>query len=140
MILFRKPDFNVINDHSTDQLHSIMEVEILTAEEGKITSRMPVLPKHLSPLGKIHAAAIIALADTTCGFGTHSHLPEGAASFVTIELKSNFLGTVSSGILYCEAILEHQGRSTQVWDAIVKDGQGKKIALFRCSQIILYRS
>jgi acyl-coenzyme A thioesterase PaaI-like protein len=39
----------------------------------------------------------------------------------------------------CEAKLVHGGRNTQVWDAEVKDEvTGKTIALFRCTQMILY--
>jgi len=32
----------------------------------------------------------------------------------------------------------HLGRSTQVWDATVTNGEGKLIAMFRCTQMILY--
>ena len=39
----------------------------------------------------------------------------------------------------CEAAMQHGGRTTQVWDAIVRDRtNGKTIALFRCTQMILY--
>lgn len=65
--------------------------------------------------------------------------PEGAINFTTIELKTNFLGTAREGAVVCEAALVHGGRTTQVWDAIVKEeGSGKTIALFRCTQMLLY--
>jgi 1,4-dihydroxy-2-naphthoyl-CoA hydrolase len=87
----------------------------------------------------LHAATIICLADTTCGFGTMAHLPKGAESFTTIELKTNFLGTVRKGGIHCEAQLEHSGRTLQVWDAVVTDeALGQTIALFRCTQMILW--
>jgi uncharacterized protein (TIGR00369 family) len=67
------------------------------------------------------------------------NLPEGAQSFTTIELKSNFVGTKRGGAIGCEAKLVHGGRTTQVWDATVSDEEsGKPIALFRCTQMILY--
>ena len=66
-------------------------------------------------------------------------LPEGATNFTTAELKANFIGTALTGRLSCEARLMHGGRTTQVWDAEVKsEASGKTIALFRCTQIILY--
>jgi 1,4-dihydroxy-2-naphthoyl-CoA hydrolase len=35
--------------------------------------------------------------------------------------------------------MAHGGRTTQVWDAVVTDADnGKPIALFRCTQMILY--
>jgi uncharacterized protein (TIGR00369 family) len=82
---------------------------------------------------------VIALADTACGYGTVANLPDGAQTFTTIDLKRNFLGTATAGTISCEASLVHGGRTTQVWDATVtNDTTGKTIALFRCTQLILY--
>ena len=73
------------------------------------------------------------------GYGSFANRPEGARGFTTIELKTNFLGTVREGTITCEATLVHGGRTTQVWDAAVTDeGSGRPIALFRCTQLILY--
>jgi uncharacterized protein (TIGR00369 family) len=59
--------------------------------------------------------------------------------FTTAELKANFLGTAREGGVACEARLVHGGRTTQVWDAEVKnEANGKIMALFRCMQILLY--
>ncbi len=85
------------------------------------------------------AAAIIALADTAAGYATRAHLPDGASSFTTIELKTNFFGTQAEGVLLCEATAVHGGRHTQVWDAEVSSGgSGSRLALFRCTQMILW--
>jgi uncharacterized protein (TIGR00369 family) len=66
-------------------------------------------------------------------------LPNGAVGFTTIELKSNFLGTTLDGNVDCIARPVHRGRTTQVWDAVVTHREtGKSIALFRCTQMILY--
>ena len=82
---------------------------------------------------------MVALADTACGFATIAHLPEGAESFTTIELKSNFLGTARDGAVDAMARAAHVGRNTQVWDATVTDAaSGRTIALFRCTQMILW--
>ena len=77
------------------------------------------------------------LADTSCGYGCMITLPEGANSFTTIELKSNFLGTAREGKVDCIATPIHLGRTTQVWDATVS-AAGKTIALFRCTQMVLW--
>jgi uncharacterized protein (TIGR00369 family) len=93
----------------------------------------------MAPNGYLHAATVVALADTSCGYGTVASLPDGARGFTTIELKANYLGTVLEGAVACEATLVHGGRTTQVWDAKVTDeSTGRMIALFRCTQILLY--
>lgn len=107
-------------------------------EEGFLRSRLDVGLRHNAPNGYLHAATVVALADTSCGYGSRLSLPEGAG-FTTIELKANFLGTVREGGIACEARLAHGGRSTQVWDATVSDeSTGKVIALFRCTQLVLW--
>lgn len=111
--------------------------ELRTLAEGRATSSMHVQPWMLAPNGFLHAASVILLADTTAGYATLAHLPEGARGFTTIELKSNFLGTALEGTLGCEAVAEHLGRTTHVWSATVTGPDGRRIALFRCTQMIL---
>ncbi len=114
-------------------------IELGSIEPGRVTGRMPVLGRHLSANGFLHAGAVVTLADTVSGAGCLASLPEGASGFTTIELKSNHLGTVREGAISAVATLVHGGRTTQVWDAIVSDeATGKAIAMFRCTQMVLY--
>ncbi len=106
--------------------------------QGFACGHFDVGRQHLAPNGYLHAAAVVALADTACGYGCIASLPEGANGFTTVELKANFIGTALEGIVSCEARLVHGGRATQVWDAEVKsEVSGKTIALFRCTQMLL---
>jgi acyl-coenzyme A thioesterase PaaI-like protein len=73
-----------------------------------------------------------------CGYGCILNLPEGALGFTTIELKTNFLRTAQPGAtIDCEARLAHGGRTTQLWDATVSDPEGRTMALFRATQLML---
>jgi uncharacterized protein (TIGR00369 family) len=128
-----------LNLRGQGYLPGMFGIEFLSLESGRLTSRLTVRPELLAPNGYLHAAAIIALADTSCGYGTFTDLPNGANNFTTIELKSNFLETAREGVIACVATRLHGGRTTQVWDATITDEtSGKTIALFRCTQLILY--
>ena len=128
-----------LNNRGNGMLPGLIGIEVLEATEGRLRSRVQLRKELLAPNGYLHAATIIALADTSCGYGAFVALPEGAEGFTTVELKSNFLGTKHEGALECEAKLAHGGGTTQVWDATVSDEEsGKIIALFRCTQMILY--
>lgn len=107
-------------------------------DAGRLCANFVVRPEMLAPNGYLHAASVIALADTAAGFATIAHLPVGAESFTTIELKSNFLGTQTEGVLSCVACAAHTGRTTQVWDVDVTGDNGRTLALFRCTQMILW--
>ena len=121
-------------------LPALLGFEVTHAEPGRLRARILVRPELLAPNGYLHAASVVALADSACGFGTMADLPETARGFTTIELKTNFLGTAVEGTISCEARRVHNGRTTQVWDAEVHiDGRDKAIALFRCTQMILSR-
>jgi uncharacterized protein (TIGR00369 family) len=120
-------------------LPGLIGIEFRDVARGRVTSRLTVRPELTAPNGYLHAATVIALADSSCGYGTVATLPDGARGFTTVELKSNFFGTVLEGGVTCEALLVHGGRTTQVWDARVTDeATGRLIALFRCTQILLY--
>ena len=122
-----------------DLLPGLVGVEFESVEAGLVRSRLSVEPKHMAPNGFLHAATVIALADTSCGYGSAVSLPSGATGFTTIELKSNFMGTARAGdVITCRAWLVHGGRTTQVWDAEVTDDGGRALALFRCTQMVLY--
>ncbi len=128
-----------LNERGVGTLPGLIGLEITQAEGGSLASRLELRDELMAPNGYLHAATVVALADTSCGYGTFVNLPEGAEGFTTIELKSNFLGTKREGAIRCEATLAHGGRTTQVWDATVADEEsGKPIALFRCTQMILY--
>src|SRR5436190_14236277 len=128
-------DFNSIG---RGRLPALVGVEVTSVAHGHITARMPVRPDLLAPNGYLHAASVIALADTCCGYGCVASLPEGATGFTTIELKTNFLRTLTQGALACEAHLVHGGSTTQLWDATVTDeAAGTLLAVFRCTQLVL---
>ena len=119
-------------------LPRLLGVEVVRVDAAGVSGRLPVRAELLAPNGYLHAATVIALADTMAGYGTIANLPEGATGFTTIELKANFVGTAREGAIACAATPVHLGRTTHVWDAVVTDeASGRKIALFRCTQMIL---
>ena len=107
---------------------------------GRASARFTVEKFHMAPNGYLHAGSVVSLADSVCGLGCMASRPEGAISFTTIELKSNFLSSAQEGhAITCAGRLVHGGRTTQVWDAeVVNQTTGKTIALFRCTQMLIY--
>ena len=121
------------------RLPGLMGFRPVSIVEGRVDAELDIRAELLAPNGYLHAATVIALADTACGYGCIAHLPPGAENFTTIELKTNFLGTAREGKLTCVATASHLGSTTQVWDAVVTDpGKGRTIALFRCTQLVLW--
>jgi uncharacterized protein (TIGR00369 family) len=126
-----------LNEAGASLFPGLLGIEVLELAGGVVRARLAVQEKHLAPNGSLHAGAVVALADTACGYGSILSLPEGGVGFTTIELKTNFLRTALKGTITCEARLAHGGRTTQLWDATVSDEDGRPLALFRCTQLVL---
>lgn len=128
-----------MNHRGDGRLPGLMGFRVTALEEGMLAAELDIRPELLAVNGYLHAATVIALADTACGYGCIAHLPAGAENFTTAELKSNFFSTAREGTIATLARPVHLGNSTQVWDAVVtRKADGRQMALFRCTQLILW--
>ena len=135
----RFKNIDEMNAFGADGLPGLVGLRFTAFDEGWVTAELSVHPNLMAPNGYLHAASVVALADTACGYGCIASMPDGALGFTTVELKSNFVGTARDGVLLCKAECRHGGRTTQVWDAtITHQDTGKTTALFRCTQFILW--
>ncbi len=129
-----------INEFFSDRVPGVLGVETTEIAEERVVGHMDVTGPLIAGTGFLFAPAVVALADSLAAIGVGANRPEGSNSFTTIELKSNFLGSAREGErVVGVATPAHRGRSTQVWDCTVtNETTGKTIALFRCTQMILY--
>ena len=127
------------NERSAGCLPGHLGIVITEVTDTEVRAELPVRQHAMAPNGFLHAGSLVTLADTSCGAGCIANLPDGANGFTTIELKSNHLGTAREGTIECVATVAHKGKSTQVWDAVVtNEVTGRTMALFRCTQMVLY--
>jgi 1,4-dihydroxy-2-naphthoyl-CoA hydrolase len=128
-----------LNQRGAGHFPGYLGIEITRVGDGEVAARLEIKPHLLAPNGFLHAGSVVTLADTAAGYACIANLPEGAENFTTLEIKSNHLGTAREGAIECVAKAAHLGRSTQVWDVVVTNAaNGKTVALFRCTQMILY--
>ena len=128
-----------LNGIGVGKLPGLLGILITQVSGSEVRAELAVSDMHMAPNGFLHAGTVVTLADTCAGYGCVANLPAGATGFTTIELKSNHLGTAREGTILGSAKAVHLGKTTQVWDAIVTHREtGKTLALFRCTQMILY--
>lgn len=127
-----------LNDASVGNHHEWLGFDVTHVEPGRVTARLAIRPDHLNPMGGLHGGVTASLADSLCGYGVHTQLPEGAAGFATIGLSANYLGRAGVGDdLEGTATLVHGGRTLQTWDVTVTSG-GRPVAVVRVTQLITY--
>jgi 1,4-dihydroxy-2-naphthoyl-CoA hydrolase len=128
-----------LNRIGVGKLPGLLGILITQVSGSEVRAELAVSEMHMAPNGFLHAGTVVTLADTCAGYGCVANLPAGATGFTTVELKSNHLGTARDGTIVGSAKAVHLGKTTQVWDAIVTHREtGKTLALFRCTQMILY--
>jgi 1,4-dihydroxy-2-naphthoyl-CoA hydrolase len=118
---------------------SMIGLEVLEVERDVVRGRLETTDQLIAGTGYLWAPVVIGLADALCAAGTGANLPEGA-TFTTVELKTNFLGSARPGErVVGVATPAHVGRTTHVWDVTVtNETTGRTIALQRCTQMVMY--
>jgi uncharacterized protein (TIGR00369 family) len=133
------PTLVAFNERGKGKLPAHLGIVFTQSERSALCAELELKDIHMAPNGFLHAGSVVTLADTTCGYGCFANLPDGATSFTTIELKCNHLGTAREGTIVSRATPAHLGKTTQVWDAVVTHKEtGRTIALFRCTQLVIY--
>lgn len=128
-----------LNEANVGKLPEHLGLVVVEVDEGRVVGRFAVRPDLVAHTGYLLAGVGLTLADLLCAYGVSTAWPEGARSFTTAEVKCNFIGTATTGEVEIVASLVHSGRTTQLWDAEMSSlSSGRRMALFRATQIILY--
>jgi 1,4-dihydroxy-2-naphthoyl-CoA hydrolase len=115
----------------------LMGIEVTEATKEKVTASMLVRPELCTYGGVLHGGAFMAFADTIGAVGTVMNLPPGART-TTIESKTNFLGTAAVNTrVTAQSIPLHRGRTTMVWQTMIRSEVGKLCAVVTQTQMVL---
>ncbi len=129
-----------LNEFARDRHPGIVGIEVLHCTKDEVRGRCDVTHELVAGTGFLWAPVVITLADWLCAAGIGEHLGPDQ-SFTTVEIKTNFVGTVrEGGAIKGRAWPVHTGRTTHVWDVEVRDEANDRLtALFRCTQMVLSR-
>jgi 1,4-dihydroxy-2-naphthoyl-CoA hydrolase len=103
----------------------------------RVVATLKVRPE-LCTTGKIlHGGALMAFADTLGAVGTFMNLPPGART-TTIESSTKFVRAAPMGSnVTGECTAFHRGRTTLVWQTLVKSDAGKLCGVVTQTQLVL---
>ena len=115
----------------------VLGIELKEVAPERIVATMQVRPELCTTGDVLHGGAIMAFADTLGAVGTFVNLPKGART-TTIESKTNFLGAAPVGSrVTAECTPFHRGRTTMVWQTLVKNEAGKLCAVVTQTQMVI---
>jgi uncharacterized protein (TIGR00369 family) len=108
-----------------------MGIRFVTATADEVVAELVVERKHQQAFGIVHGGVYSGLIETIASLGaTLAARPHGRA-VVGLENQTSFLRAVREGTLRGRAAPVHVGRTTQVWDAIIRDDQDRIVATGR---------
>ena len=115
----------------------LMGVTLVDVTPERVVATMAVRPDLCTTGDAVHGGALMAFADTLGAVGTFMNLPDGART-TTIESKTNFVGAAKVGsTLTGECTALHRGRTTMVWQTMIRNDAGKLCAVVSQTQLVI---
>jgi len=130
-------DIDVIQKLMAPLFPGLMGVQFKVLELDRVVAELEVRPNLCTSGGILHGGAYMAFADTLGAVGTVLNLAEGKRT-TTTDSSTKFIagakvGTVISG----ESIALHRGRTTMVWQTMIRNDQGKLCAVVTQTQLVM---
>lgn len=105
-----------------------MGIVILSATPDEVTCEWEVAEKHHQGYGIVHGGVHCGVIETLASVGAALvALPRGQR-VVGLENNTAFIRAVRSGKLHAAARPVTRGRTTQVWEAWIRDGKERLVA------------
>ncbi|MBI1737521.1 MAG: PaaI family thioesterase [Candidatus Rokubacteria bacterium] len=117
-----------MTDPGVGKFAELLGVRTVLMHEGRSTFELTVRPEHLNPYGVVHGGVVYALADQAMGGAMVTRLRPGERC-ATIEIKINYLASVSGGTLRAEAVVLERTNRLGVLEARVHAGDGRLLSI-----------
>lgn len=96
-----------------------------TVDDGRVSSRLVLQPRHLQHTGVVHAGVMVTMADHSMGAAAQSIAAEGQV-VLTADLSTQLLRPAQGETLLCEARVLKPGRQVCFTEADVYALQGER--------------
>ena len=125
---------------SQKTLAATLGIEITELTPGRVVATMPVDDRTRQPFGILHGGASVALAETVASIGGTLNVDLDFFNVVGVEINANHIKAKRDGVVTGTATPIHVGRSTQVWQVVIVDEQGKTVCISRCTLAVVPKS
>lgn len=129
-----------LRSRSHNTLASTLGIEITELTAQRVVATMPVDDRTRQPFGILHGGASVALAETVASIGATMNVDLGQFNVVGVEINANHIKAKRDGVVTGTATPVHVGRSTQVWQIVIVDEQGKTVCVSRCTLAVVPRT
>ena len=126
-----------INQRLAPLLPGLLGMRVTACAPERVVAELTVRADLCTGGGILHGGAYMAFADTIGAVATVINLPPDTRT-VTVESKTNFIGGAPLGSkVIGECTPLHRGRTTMVWQTVVKNEAGKTLAVVSQTQLVI---
>lgn len=130
-------DVSMVQEMLEPLFPGLMGVRLTELGPDRVLAEMEVRAELCTAGGILHGGAYMAFADTLGAVGTVINLPAGKRT-TTTDSSTKFmagakLGTVVTG----ESTALHKGRTTMVWQTLVRNAEGRLCAVVTQTQLVM---
>lgn len=134
---FKEKILQVCNDICKGTLMETLEIEYVDVGENYLVAKMPVNTRVFQPDGVLHGGATVALAESVGSAASYVFLDAKEYFVRGIEISANHLRSVREGYVYARATIVHKGRTTQLWNIRISDGEDRLVSQCKLTTIAL---
>lgn len=127
-----------LNLQMKDTLAETLDIRCEVLGEDFLSGSMVVDSRTHQPYGILHGGASVALAETL-GSIAASLCCEPGFGCVGLDINANHIRKVQSGRVYGTARPAHVGRTTQVWEIKICDGEDNTVCVSRLTMAVIRR-
>ena len=117
----------------------VSHLKIVFTEVGDdyLKAEMPIGPYLMQPMGIMHGGVSCSLAETV-GSAAANYCVDGKTHYcVGLDINTNHIRPVTSGVLTATARPYHIGKKTQVWSIEIHDDQNNLVSVSRLTLVAL---
>jgi 1,4-dihydroxy-2-naphthoyl-CoA hydrolase len=115
----------------------LMGVKLTEVAVDRVVAEMAVRPDLCTGGGILHGGAYMAFADTLGAVGTVVNLPPGKRTTTTDSSTKFIAGAKVGSVITGESIALHRGRTTMVWQTMIRNDAGKLCAVVTQTQLVI---
>jgi uncharacterized protein (TIGR00369 family) len=108
---------------------ALLGTEWLDDDPDHARVRVPMRDELRQPVGLLHGGVMSTLVESVCSRATALAVGGEGMMAMGQSISVNFIRPITEGTAEVHARARHRGRTTWVWDAEVKNSDGKLCAL-----------
>lgn len=117
-------------------IHETLGIRALEVTADRVVLEMDVGPRVHQPMGLLHGGASAVIAESAASMGAFLNCTPGTEYAVGVDLNITHLRAQQTGTVQATARPVRKGRTIHVWTIDVVNGEGKQVAVARCTLAI----